>query len=149
MWQLPCKCNMNVLPIILTELWMDEYPKCPVRDKTNTEESPNNTPLGGGSTSVPTDVEPPPTILGYTLGEVVVREGENSIWSGRWSCLRDGRWSGIVQTENTVRHWKYGRIRGMVVGEGGRSSGVLLYEYFWGYSHSNILFYILRFCPCN
>ena len=43
-WQvwLPCKCNMNVLPIILTELWMDEYPKCPVRDKTNTEESPRN-----------------------------------------------------------------------------------------------------------
>ena len=33
---------MNVLPIILTELWMDEYPKCPVRDKTNTEESPIN-----------------------------------------------------------------------------------------------------------
>ena len=31
---------MNVLPITLTELWMDEYPKCPVRDKTNTEESP-------------------------------------------------------------------------------------------------------------
>ena len=31
---------MNVLPIILTKLWMDEYPKCPVRDKTNTEESP-------------------------------------------------------------------------------------------------------------
>ena len=30
---------MNVLPIILTELWMDEYPKCPARDKTNTEES--------------------------------------------------------------------------------------------------------------
>ena len=27
----------------------------------------------------------------------------------------------------TVRHTKYGRIRGMVVGEGGRSSGVLLY----------------------
>ena len=28
----------------------------------------------------------------------------------------------------TVRHTKYGRIRGMVVGEGGRSSGVLLYN---------------------
>ena len=28
----------------------------------------------------------------------------------------------------TVRHTKYGRIRGMVVGEGGRSSGVLLYR---------------------
>ena len=39
---------------------------------------------------------------------------------------RDGRWSGIVQTENTVRHTKYGRIRGMVAGDGGRSTGVLL-----------------------
>ena len=28
----------------------------------------------------------------------------------------------------TVRHTKYGRIRGMVVGEGGRLSGVLLYR---------------------
>ena len=46
---------------------------------------------------------------------------------GRWSRQRDGRWSGIVQTENTVRHTKYGRIRGMVAGEGGRSTGVLLY----------------------
>ena len=26
------------------------------------------------------------------------------------------------------RHTKYGRIRGMVVGEGGRSTGVLLYN---------------------
>ena len=35
---------------------------------------------------------------------------------------------GHVQTENTVRHTKYGRIRGiLVVGEGGRSTGVLLY----------------------
>ena len=58
---------------------------------------------------------------------MVVREGENPIWPGRWSRLRDGRWSGIVQTENTVRHTKYGRIRGMDVGEGGRSTGVLLY----------------------
>ena len=33
----------------------------------------------------------------------------------------------MSQTENTVRHTKYGRIRGMVVGEGGRSTGVLLY----------------------
>ena len=47
--------------------------------------------------------------------------------AGRWSRQRDGRWSGIVQTENTVRHTKYGRIRGMVAGEGGRSTGVLLY----------------------
>ena len=34
----------------------------------------------------------------------------------------------IVQTENTARHTKYGRIRMMVVGEGGRSTGVLLYR---------------------
>ena len=39
----------------------------------------------------------------------------------------DGRRSGIVQTENTVRQTKYCRIRGMVVVEGGRSTGVLLY----------------------
>ena len=32
-----------------------------------------------------------------------------------------------MQTECTVRHTKCGRLRGMVVGEGGRSSGVLLY----------------------
>ena len=31
----------------------------------------------------------------------------------------------------TVRHTKFGRIRGMVVGEGGRSSGVLLYCDTW------------------
>ena len=41
MWQLPGKCNMKFLPLILTELWTGEYSKCPVRDKTNTEESPN------------------------------------------------------------------------------------------------------------
>ena len=61
----------------------------------------------------------------YTVGEVVVREGEIPIWPGRWLRQRDGRWSGIVQTENTVHHPKYGRIR--VVGEGGRATGVLLY----------------------
>ena len=60
---------------------------------------------------------------------MVVREGENPIWPGRWSRLRDGRRSETAQTENTVRHTKYGRIRGMVVGEGGRSTGVLLYFY--------------------
>ena len=38
---------------------------------------------------------------------------------------RVSRRSGTVQTENTVRHTKYGRIRGMVVGEGGRSTGVI------------------------
>ena len=32
-----------------------------------------------------------------------------------------------IRTETTVRHTKCGRMRGMVVGEGGRSSGVLLY----------------------
>ena len=46
---------------------------------------------------------------------------------GRWSRLGDGRRSGIAQTDNTVRHMKFGRIRGMVVDEGGRSTGVLLY----------------------
>ena len=71
------------------------------------------------------DVKPPS--WKYTVGEVVVREGENSICPGRWSRLREGRRSGIAQTENTVRHTKYGRIWGMVVGEGGRLSGVLLY----------------------
>ena len=55
---------------------------------------------------------------------MVVREGENPIGPGRWPRLGDGRWSGIVQTENTVRHTKYGRIRGMVVGEGGRQTVV-------------------------
>ena len=65
------------------------------------------------------------------IRDVVVREGENFICPGRWSRQRDGRWSGIVQTENTVRHTKYGRIRGMVAGEGGRSTGVLLYTETW------------------
>ena len=32
-----------------------------------------------------------------------------------------------TRTESTVLHTKCGRMRGMVVGEGGRSSGVLLY----------------------
>ena len=79
----------------------------------------HNPPLG-------TDVDAPPAIGENTLLEVVVGDGENSIWPGRWLRLRDGRRSGIAQTENTVRHTKYGRIRGMVVGEGGRSTGVLL-----------------------
>ena len=44
-----------------------------------------------------------------------------------WSYKRDGRSRGIrIRTETTVRHTKCGRMRGMVVGEGGRSSGVLL-----------------------
>ena len=40
----------------------------------------------------------------------------------------DGRRSGTAQTENTVRHTTYYRIRGMVVDDGGRSTGVLLYQ---------------------
>ena len=31
-----------------------------------------------------------------------------------------------MHRESTVRHTKCGRMRGMVVGEGGRSSGALL-----------------------
>ena len=39
---------------------------------------------------------------------------------------REGfRYAALLQQ----RHTKYGRIRGMVVGEGGRSTGVLLYVY--------------------
>ena len=38
-----------------------------------------------------------------------------------WSLVRDRT------NRNSVHHTKYGRIRGMVVGEGGRSTGVLLY----------------------
>ena len=68
------------------------------------------------------------------IRDVVVREGENSIWPGRWSrfggWLPDGRRLETVQAENTVRHTKYGRIRGMVVDEGGRSTGALLYTLF-------------------
>ena len=33
----------------------------------------------------------------------------------------------VYEQKTTVRHTKCGRMRGMVVGEGGRSSGVLLY----------------------
>ena len=33
-----------------------------------------------------------------------------------------------IRKKTTVRHTKCGRMRGMVVGEGGRSSGVLLYR---------------------
>ena len=44
-----------------------------------------------------------------------------------WSYKRDGRSWGIrIRTETTVRHTKCGRMRGMVIGEGGRLSGVLL-----------------------
>ena len=77
--------------------------------------------------------------------EVVVREGENPNRPGRWSRLRDGRWSGIAQTGNTVRHTKYGRIRGMVVGEGGRSSGVLLYLLFNDFIYLFIFIFLLNY----
>ena len=43
---------------------------------------------------------------------------------------REGfRYAALLQQ----RHTKYGRIRGMVVGEGGRSTGVLLYRNFWSW----------------
>ena len=46
-----------------------------------------------------------------------------------WSYKRDGRSRGIhITLFCVVRQAKYGRIRGMVVGEGGRSTGVLLYN---------------------
>ena len=40
-----------------------------------------------------------------------------------------------IRTETTIRHTKCGRMRGMVVGEGGRSSGVLLYYLIAMYWH--------------
>ena len=46
--------------------------------------------------------------------------------------LGDGRRPGTVQTENTVRHTKFGRTRGMIVDEGVRSTGVLLYVIVYG-----------------
>ena len=47
---------------------------------------------------------------------------------------REGfRYAALLQQ----RHTKYGRIRGMVVGEGGRSTGVLLYCTIW-YSHGHL-----------
>ena len=56
----------------------------------------------------------------------LIRPPSESHWCGR---IR-----GMVAREGftyfalpSVRHTKYGRMRGMVVGEGGRSSGVLLY----------------------
>ena len=73
-------------------------------------------------------VEAPPSILGNTLYSKWSSVRERIPYDARWSRLRDGRRSGTAQTENTVRHTKYGRIRGMVVGEGGRSTGVLLYS---------------------
>ena len=46
------------------------------------------------------------------------------------SLVAFGRRSGTVQTENTVRHSKHGRrpAGGMVVGEGGHYTGVLLHD---------------------
>ena len=48
-----------------------------------------------------------------------------------------------IRTETTVRHTKCGRMRGMVVGEGGRSSGVLLYLIIMTGKKINILQYAL------
>ena len=47
-----------------------------------------------------------------------------SITSCGVTVAREGfRYAALLQQ----RHTKYGRIRGMVVGEGGRSTGVILY----------------------
>ena len=65
-----------------------------------------------------------------------------------WSYKKDGRSWGIrIHTECPVRHTKCGRMRGMVVGEGGRSSGVLLYCH----KCLLLLIYWMHFCImfCN
>ena len=80
---------------------------------------------------------------------MIAREAEHSIWSR----LRDGRRSGTAQTEHPVRHTKNGRIRGMVVGEGGRSTGVLLYLVYYVLQvmntkhcvHSKVMFMLMTF----
>ena len=53
---------------------------------------------------------------------VIIQTARSLVAFGGWSsvCV----WS--AQTENSVRHTKCGRIRGMVVDEDGRSTGVLL-----------------------
>ena len=48
----------------------------------------------------------------------------------------------MAQTENTLRHTN--RIRGMVVGEGGRSTGVLLNYMF----HTSLIFCVI-YCILN
>ena len=59
---------------------------------------------------------------------------ENTVRHTKYGRIRGmvigegGRRSGTAQTENTVRHTKYGRIRGMVIGEGGRRSGTVQTE---------------------
>ena len=58
----------------------------------------------------------------FGIRDVVVREGGKSHLTRSLVELEDGRRPGIAQTENTVRDTKCGRIRGMVVGEGGRST---------------------------
>ena len=55
----------------------------------------------------------------------LIRPPSESHWCGRIGGMvaREGfRYAALLQQ----RHTKYGRIRGMVVGEGGRSTGVLL-----------------------
>ena len=56
----------------------------------------------------------------------LIRPPSESHWCGRIRGMvaREGfRYAALLQQ----RHTKYGRIRGMVVGEVGRSTGVLLY----------------------
>ena len=58
-----------------------------------------------------------------------IRPPSESHWCGRIRGMVATRSWGIrIQTESTVRHTKCGRMRGMVVGEGGRSTGGLLYH---------------------
>ena len=63
----------------------------------------------------------------------LIRPPSESHWGGRIRGMvaREG----FVYTQNAVRHTKCGRMRGMVVGEGGRSSGVLLYTQTFTYRH--------------
>ena len=63
--------------------------------------------------------------IGHSFQSFIRGNNSNGPVEGR--VLGDGRRSGTAQTENTVRHTKYGRIRGMVVDEGGCSTGVLVY----------------------
>ena len=61
----------------------------------------------------------------------LIRPPPESHWCGRilrGMVAREGfRYAALLQQ----RHTKYGRMRGMVVGEGGRSTGVLLYLHFY------------------
>ena len=64
-------------------------------------------------------------------GSRVLVQADNCFYARRRPvlCNRDGRSWGIrIRTETIVRLTKCGRMRGVVVGAGGRSSGVLLYS---------------------